>query len=316
MPDFRKTRVDLEALRTFVTVAQAHSFSAAAATLHKTTSAVSYRIKKLEDSVGAPLFLRTTRSVVLTTSGEILLEKASQIFEWLQTLPDELKQVNDGIEPQFTLVINSLFYEPAAAAGLLAHLHERYPLTDFKISQGVYMGVWDTMLHGGGQFAIGAPGFHTISNDFETEPLGTIHWSFVITPDHPLAHKREPLDNNELRRYPVINVADTSMRLTKRTAWRLPGQQELLVPDFPAKIACHRQGLGIGFLPAPMVREWLAAGQLVERSVVAGRSPSPFSIAWRGKGAGRITDYLRALTARRDPLIEPFLRLIDPAPLS
>ena len=153
MPVARQPKLDPESLRTFVTVAQLRSFSAAAEMLHKTTSAVSYRIRTLEDSLGAPLFQRTTRSVALTASGEVLLEKASQIFEWLQTLPEELKQVNDGIEPQFTLVINNILYDADALANLLADLHSRFSHTVFKVRRAVYMGVWDEMQHHGGQIA-------------------------------------------------------------------------------------------------------------------------------------------------------------------
>lgn len=312
MPVARQPKLDPESLRTFVTVAQLRSFSAAAELLHKTTSAVSYRIRTLEDSMGTPLFQRTTRSVALTASGEVLLEKASQIFEWLQSLPQELKQINDGVEPQFSLVVNNILYDPDAVAALLADLHRLFPHTVFRVRRAVYMGVWDEMLHHGGQFAIGAPGFHTISDDFVTEPLGTVNWIFIVARDHPLATAPAPLGNDVLRRYPAVNVEDTSQHLSKRTAWRLPGQQELIVPDMHAKVACHMKGLGVGFLPMRSVQEALRAGVLVERTVSSGRSPSPLALAWRRAGAGRIAAHLRSLFASRAPLAAAFCTPLDP----
>jgi LysR family transcriptional activator of the allD operon len=312
VPDLQQAKLDAEALRTFVTVAQLRSFSGAADLLHKTTSAISYRIKALEDSVGVPLFQRTTRSVTLTPSGEVLLEKASQIFEWLQRLPDELKQVNDGIEPRFTLVVNNLLYDADAVAALLVHLHDRFPYAAFQVRRAVYMGVWDELLHNGGHVALGAPGFHTINDDFATEPLGIINWVFVVAPQHPLASTSGPLGNEVLRRYPAINVEDTSQRLRKRTAWRLPGQQEFLVPDLHAKIACHLRGLGVGFLPGASARELLRLRQLVERPVSVGRSPSPLAIAWRRRGAGKITAHIHVLCAARDAMVLPLLSPMDP----
>lgn len=311
MPD-RTPKLDPEALRTFVTVAQLRSFSAAADVLHKTTSAISYRIKTLEDGMGTPLFQRTTRSVSLTPAGEVLLEKASQIFEWLQTLPEELKQVHDGIEPHFTLVVNNILYDARALAALLADLHQRFPHAGLRVRRAVYMGVWDEMLHGGGNLAFGVPGFHTINDDFATRPLGIVNWVFVVAPAHALATAPGPLPNDVLRRYPAVNVEDTSVRLTKRTAWRLPGQQELLVPDLHAKTACHMAGLGVGFLPSATVREHVRARLLVERPVKSGRSPSPLALAWRKTGAGRIAGHLRALCEARDPLVAPFFAPLDP----
>jgi len=309
----RQPKLDPESLRTFVTVAQLRSFSAAAELLHKTTSAVSYRIRTLEDSMGAPLFQRTTRSVALTASGEVLLEKASQIFEWLETLPEELKQVNDGIEPQFTIVVNNLLYQAGAVADLLADLHGRFTHTAFKVRQAVYMGVWDEMLHQGGQVAIGVPGFHTINDDFLTDPLGVINWVFVVARDHPLAAAPEPLTSEVLRRYPAINVEDTSQHLSKRTAWRLPGQQELIVPDLPAKIECHLKGLGVGFLPSRMVRDAVRDGLLVERVVSSARSASPLALAWRRQGAGQISGYVRSLFATGHYLATRFCGALDSA---
>lgn len=313
MPDLQKNQIDAEALQTFATVAQLRSFSAAAELLHKTTSAISYRIKTLEDSLGTPLFQRTTRSVTLTPSGEVLLERASLIFEWLHTLPEELKQVRDGIEPHFTLVVNNLLYDADTIAALLEHLVAQFPHTVFEVRRGVYMGVWDELIHNGGQMAVGVPGFHTIDDEFVTDPLGVINWVFVVPPLHPLASAPAPLGNELLRRFPAVNVRDTSHRLTKRTAWKLPGQREFLVPDLAAKVACHRQGLAVGFLPAPVARELIRSKQLVERDVEVGRLPSPLALAWRRKDAGKITAHLRELCVSRDALVLPLFTPMDPS---
>lgn len=305
-------RIDLEALHTFVVVAHLHSFSAAAELLHKTTSAISYRIKTLEDSMGVVLVERTTRSVHLTPSGEMLLEKAIQMFEWHQSIPEELKQIRDGIEPHFTLVVNNLLYDSHAAAILLAYLHERYPHTAFKLQKSVYMGVWDAMQYGGGQLAIGAPGIDTISDEFRAERAGIIHWVPVASVSHPIARESAPVTIDMLRRYPVINIEDTSLRMQKRLPWRLIGQQELIVPDMATKIDSHAAGLGVGFLPLPLAREAIAQRKLVEIPLAAEyRQPSPLALVWRIKGAGKISEHLQELFHRRDPLITPFLRALS-----
>lgn len=312
MSESLKSRLGQDELRTFLVVARLRSFSAAADLLHKSTSAISYRIKTLEDSVDAPLFQRTTRSVTLTPSGEYLYEKASQIFEWLQTLPDELKQVKEGIEPHFNLVLNNLLYDPDSTAMLLAHLAERFPYTAISVRRAVYMGVWDQMLHHGGQLALGVPGFDSIHDDFVTTPLGVINWVFVVAPSHPLALTEGPLENDELRIFPAINVEDTSLHITKRTAWKLPRQRELLVPDMQTKIACHIAGLGVGFLPAPIASVLQRQRLLVERPVSVGRLPSSLALAWRRVGAGQITDYLRELCLSKNIIMQPFFSPIDP----
>lgn len=307
----RLSNLDLEAVRTFVAVAREKSFSAAAQQLHRTTSAISYRIKALEDSVGTPLFVRTTRHVTLTPAGLVLLDKASQIFEWLQSLPDELRQVGENVEPRFTLVVNNLLYQSGAAVALLRDLNRAFPFTEFELRLAVYMGVWDEMLHNGGHMALGAPGFHTINNDFETCPLGTIHWVFVTAPDHPLARQPEPLSDDDLRRFPAINVRDTSTQIAKRVAWKLAGQKEMLVPDLHTKLLGHMTGAGVGFLPAAMVKGHIRAGRLVALRVARPRSPSPMSLAWRCGAGGRVCTYLRTVFLGGSEAVAPMLNAID-----
>ena len=175
------------------------------------------------------------------------------------------------------------------------------------------MGVWDELWHHGGHMAIGVPGFDTIDASFSTAPLGTINWVFVVSPEHPLANAPKPLGNDMLRRFPAVNIEDTAWQLTKRTAWRLPGQAEIIVPDLDAKIACHVSGLGGGFLPNPMVRQLIQRRQLITCPVLVGRQPSPLALAWRREGAGKITTYLRDLCLARDDLILPLFAAMDPA---
>jgi DNA-binding transcriptional LysR family regulator len=72
--------LDNEILRTFVAIAETGNFSTAADAVLRTPSAVSMQIKKLEEQLGATLFLRDARSVSLTHHGEMLLAYARNIL--------------------------------------------------------------------------------------------------------------------------------------------------------------------------------------------------------------------------------------------
>ena len=176
---------DPETLRTFIAVAETGSFSKAAERLCKTTATISYRIKLLEENTGVALFFRTTRSVTLTAAGEHLLCQARDWLSWLESMPSELQQVNDGVERQVNIVINNLLYNPQAVARLLAWLNERYPFTQFHISRQIYMGVWDSLLYEGFSLAIGVTGTEALANTFSLDPLGSVQWRFVMAADHP-----------------------------------------------------------------------------------------------------------------------------------
>lgn len=300
---------DPETLRTFIAVAETGSFSKAAERLCKTTATISYRIKLLEENTGVALFFRTTRSVTLTAAGEHLLSQARDWLSWLESMPSELQQVNDGVERQVNIVINNLLYTPQAVAQLLAWLNERYPFTQFHISRQIYMGVWDSLLYEGFSLAIGVTGTEALANTFSLDPLGSVQWRFVMAADHTLANVEEPLTEAQLRRFPAVNIEDSARTLTKRVAWRLPGQKEIIVPDMETKIAAHLAGVGIGFLPKSLCQSMIDNQQLVSRVIPTMRPPSPLSLAWRKFGSGKAVEDIVTLFTQRRPEISGFLEI-------
>jgi len=84
MPDLSSRQVSqlppLQAIRVFDAVARHLSFTKAAGELGMTQAAVSYQIKVLEERVGAPLFLRRPRQIVLTEAGQRLAPAVGEAF--------------------------------------------------------------------------------------------------------------------------------------------------------------------------------------------------------------------------------------------
>ncbi|MCB9943673.1 MAG: LysR family transcriptional regulator [Geminicoccaceae bacterium] len=72
--------LDPELLRSFVAIAETGGFTRAAERVHRTQSAVSMQIKRLEETLGQPLFERDGRSITLTPQGEMLLDHARRIL--------------------------------------------------------------------------------------------------------------------------------------------------------------------------------------------------------------------------------------------
>ena len=75
------TDLQLDWLRSFVAVVDSGSLSAAAPTVHRSQSAVSMQLKKLEDAVGRPVLLRGPRQLELTQTGTELLGYARRLLE-------------------------------------------------------------------------------------------------------------------------------------------------------------------------------------------------------------------------------------------
>ncbi len=72
--------LDMDQLRTFVAIADTGSFTRAAEAVHKTQSAVSMQMKKLEERIGRPIFARDGRASKLTDDGARLADYARRII--------------------------------------------------------------------------------------------------------------------------------------------------------------------------------------------------------------------------------------------
>jgi len=126
--------MDIADLRIFETVARVATMNGAARELNTVQSNVTARIRMLELSVGAPLFRRHSRGVVLTAAGERLLPYAARMMQ----LVDEARRavVDDGA-PQGKLRLGSL--ETTAMLRLppvLAAFAAAYPAVDVALTTG------------------------------------------------------------------------------------------------------------------------------------------------------------------------------------
>lgn len=84
-------RIDVLGLQAFVSIAERGSFRAAASHLNLSETALSHRIRKLEEALGVQVLLRTTRQVTLTPPGVALLPRARKLFDELGEALGELR---------------------------------------------------------------------------------------------------------------------------------------------------------------------------------------------------------------------------------
>ena len=107
------TPVDLNQLRSFVTVAQFGHLTRAAETLHLSQPALSGHIKALEEQFGVTLFERSSTGMTLTPSGRRLLTEATQIIDAVQHLQHSAQELRG--EPTGNLKLGTVL-EPGRCA--------------------------------------------------------------------------------------------------------------------------------------------------------------------------------------------------------
>lgn len=109
--------IETRLLQQFVAVAEELHFNRAAERLHMAQPPLSQAIRKLESTVGAPLFVRTNRSVALTPAGVAFLVTARSTLRALEEGVAQTRRVAEGIEGHLTLTfINIAPYTPLLRA--------------------------------------------------------------------------------------------------------------------------------------------------------------------------------------------------------
>jgi DNA-binding transcriptional LysR family regulator len=279
----------LDALQLIDAIARRGSFAGAADELGRVPSAVTYAVRRLEDDLDVLLFDRRGYRARLTPAGEELLREGRHLLAAADELAQRVRRVASGWEQELTLALDNLI--PFARLVPLLDEFMRIAPTQVKISDEVLGGTWDALMSGRADLAIGAiqegPEPSRLGAGYRAEPLGTVSFVFAVAPSHPLAAVGSPLPAGELRKHRQVVVADTSQRMAPRAAGLLGLADVLTVPTLAAKIAAQKAGLGCGFLPAHLVRDALARGELIVKTTDQERGDSTMHMAWRNDARGK-----------------------------
>ena len=99
--------MEFHQLRSFVAVAKHGKLATAADRLHTSQPSVSAHIKALEQELGLPLFIRTSRGMLLTEEGEKLLEKARYTLDCAQDLLLSAHMLRNDCSGDYLLGVNT-----------------------------------------------------------------------------------------------------------------------------------------------------------------------------------------------------------------
>ena len=116
--------LELDQLRTFVTVAEAGSLSAAAPRLFLSQSSVSEQLRKLEERAGVSLLTRGKQGASPTPAGMRLLEHARRILALSELALQDLR--GHALDGELRLAVTD-YFRPGEIAGMLRRLREHYP---------------------------------------------------------------------------------------------------------------------------------------------------------------------------------------------
>ncbi len=273
-------KLSIEALEVVDAIARKGSFAAAAESLFRVPSALTYTIRKLEEDLGVTLFDRSGHRATLTEAGTELLKEGRYLLEAAQTIESRVKRVATGVETDIGIAISDLFKNEAVYKVLNDFYAQGFG-TRVKLMREVFGGSWDALTSGRADISIGAPGEAPAGGGFSTKLIGHLDFVFAVSPQHPLAKLTEPLNDKDIIQYRSIAAADSSRNLPPRTSGILSGQDVLTVADMHSKLEAHIFGLGVGYLPKNLATKFAAQGQLVIKQVAEPKTLAPTFLAWR-----------------------------------
>ena len=263
-------------------IAAAGSFAAAARQLGLVPSALTYRVRQIEDALDVLLFDRSARQARPTEAGSELLREGARLLRDVDAVAHRVQRVATGWEPQLTLSVDGVV-SPHTMLELVEAFYALAPPTRLKLRNGIMSGTLEALTSGRADLAIGVSVAATNVAGLQQAPLGDLLFIYVVAPHHPLATAPEPITDATLLEHRAVAVADSAQR-GGMTMGLLGGQDVLTVDTMQAKVQVQLRGLGGGFLPEPMVRPYVDAGHLVERKVARPERSIRMHYAWGGPG--------------------------------
>lgn len=277
--------ITIDALKALDAIDKKGSFAAAAKSLYKVPSALTYTIKKLEEEVGSPLFDRSKQRATLTPAGKLVLAHGRDILLAANKMVDAVAQLESGWEKELRIARDTLIPQDTLF-NLIEEFTELPQRVDISLSEEALAGGWDALNSKRTDIVIGASG-ELPKGIFNIHKIGQVSFVFAIAASHPLADLDEIIDVQHLREYPSIIVSDTSQLLPLRETGTFNSKQAIRVNNMAAKLSAQLQGIGVGFLPLHLARPYLQRGELIEKACVIPRPKQDLYIAWNKGQQGK-----------------------------
>ncbi len=272
--------MDLTRLRYFAAVAEAGSFSRAAATLHLTQPSLSRQVQLLEQELGQRLLERHGRGVAPTEAGTALLAHARAIFELADRARSD--RAERQLNPRGRLTIGlPPRVAPVIIADLVERFHARYPEAGITVMEDLSLRMREWLVAGRADLAIlfdppASPQLHL--ETLVREPLvlvskhplparvrlADVVQRTLVMPSapHALRHILEehaaPL-GHKLRVLAEVDSVQTVLHLVAR------GVADSVVPAGMPRHAGRNTGLHVAAIHAPVIRNKLVLAQPAAR---------------------------------------------------
>ena len=258
--------MDLGELQVFLMVAKEGSFSRAAERLYRTQPAVSLAIRKLEDGLGQPLFVRGARPVRLTDAGTLLQDYAERLINLRDEVKKGLSELESLTRGELSLGVNeSSIHALLSALGTFRQLH---PGVQVRVHRMLSRDIPHEVLNY--RLDVGAISYVPQEPQLQATEIRKDELTLVVPPKHVLAKKREvdvaDLGNEDFIAHSVESpyrrrVIELFAR--NRTELKMP----IEMPTIESIKRFVQMGMGVAIVPRMCVQWEIEHGWMKEVKV-------------------------------------------------
>ena len=281
---FAGETMDINQIRSFLTVAQTLNFTDAARRNNVPQSTVSRQIESLETQLGAPLFYRTKREVKLTVEGQIFLPYAREMLEASVRGAEAVRQLHEGAAGHLSIAaaISSGRY----LAGVLRRFSDRYPQIVVDIAQVSGGRVLQEEDADTCDFYFLQKDMIMDTDEFESMDIYRDRLGLAVAKGHPMAGK--PADPGMLRHERFVIMSETeepilymhTMELCQ--TYRFTPQIVNHFESMDSLLLAVASGMGVTVLPVSVPEENCSG--LVEVIPFGDDGPElEYAVCWRKK---------------------------------
>lgn len=180
--------MEIRQLRAFVAIAESGTFTAGALRVHVTQAAISMQIRQLENEIGARVFVRAPRHVILTEAGEQLLRRARQILREHDAALDEIAELAGAERGRLRIGSASAMVLTDQLPAILAELRAQHPGAEIGVTSGTSEVLVDQIL--AGDIDIAFVSLPVDVRGIKTERLSEDQLVAIASPKHKLAKQR------------------------------------------------------------------------------------------------------------------------------
>jgi DNA-binding transcriptional LysR family regulator len=180
--------VEIRQIRAFVAIAESGTFTAGALRVHVTQAAISMQIRQLETEIGAKVFVRAPRHVILTEAGEHLLRRARHILREHDAALDEIAEIAGAERGRLRIGSASAMVLTDQLPAILKELRKQHPAAEITVTSGTSGTLVDQIL--AGELDIAFVSLPVDVRGIQTERLNDDQLVAIASPSHKLARQK------------------------------------------------------------------------------------------------------------------------------